>query len=323
MIGKVSPEELEKFVFSRTGSRRDSVIMGPAYGEDTAAIEIGGKILVVNSDPIIFAAEQIGTLGINIASNDVAASGADPMWLTVIYLLPAEQREILDRVTGQIHRASEKLGISIVGGHSEYVPVLKRPFLGLTCFGTADRYISTGGAEPGNDIILTKGAGIEGTGIIATDFTGRLEGKVERGVVEQGAKKMEMLSVIPESGVLREYATSMHDPTEGGIVDGLLEMAVASGVELHVDRSRIVTSPDTDELCEVMGVDPMKIFGSGALLAAVPADSTEQAMRELENKNITASVIGEVVEAQTPLVKIGEDIYREPVRDQLYDLWED
>ncbi|MBD3180561.1 MAG: hydrogenase expression protein, partial [Candidatus Latescibacteria bacterium] len=116
MIGKVSPGDLERYVFSRTGSKKDSVILGPAYGEDTAAIRIGEQILVVNTDPIIFAAEEIGTVGINIASNDVAASGADPEWLTVIYLLPAEEKEALDRITGQIHRASEKLGISIVGG---------------------------------------------------------------------------------------------------------------------------------------------------------------------------------------------------------------
>lgn len=322
MIGKVSPGDLEKYVFTRTGSKSESVLMGPAYGEDTAAISIGGQILVVNTDPIIFAADRIGTLGINIASNDVAASGADPLWLAVTYLLPAEDSNALDRITAQVDSAARKLGISIVGGHSEYVPILKRPFLGLTCFGTTEKYIPTGGANPGDDIILTKGAGIEGTGIIATDFRSQLEGTVDPEVIERGAAKMEMLSVIPESLILRKYAGAMHDPTEGGIIDGLMEMAAASGVQLSVDKEKVLISPDTEILCQAMGVDPMRIFGSGALLAAVPPESTSRAVRELEDGGIPASVIGRAGEGQIPLLKIGDEIHREPVRDQLYDLWE-
>jgi hydrogenase expression/formation protein HypE len=322
MIGKVSPEDLKKYVFSRTGTERKSVLLGPAYGEDTAAIKIGQIILVVNSDPIIFAADQIGTLGINIASNDVAASGADPQWLTVIYLLPAGNGEALDKITGQVDRASRRLGISIVGGHSEFVPILNRPFLGLTCFGTTDKYIPTGGAKPGDAIVLTKGAGVEGTGIIATDFHTRIKDKVDPEVIERGREKMGMLSVIPEASILRNYANSMHDPTEGGIIDGLLELAVASGVELVVDEDKIIISPETRELCAAVDVDPLKIFGSGALLATVPRKSVDGAVEELKEKEITAAVIGYTVEAEEPLVRIGGNVYKEPVRDQLYRLWE-
>ncbi len=322
MLGKVSPGELEKYVFSRTGAVKKSVILGPAYGEDTAAVKIGGKTLVINSDPIIFAADQIGTLGINIASNDVAASGADPEWLTVIYLLPSDDEEILDRITNQIDKASRRLSIAVVGGHSEYVPILNRPFLGLTCFGITDKYIPTGGAKSGDAVILTKGAGVEGTGIIATDFYSRIKDAVDRELIDLGRKKMEMLSVIPESEVLRKYANSMHDPTEGGVIDGLLELAVASGVELVVDSDKIIISPDTRELCRAMEVDPMKIFGSGALVATVPEDSADPAMQELEDRNIPASIIGQVEGAEKPLLRMDDEVFTEPVRDQLYHLWE-
>ncbi len=322
MIGKVSPEDLEKYVFHRTGKDRDSVLVGPAYGEDTAAIQIGDQVLVVNSDPIIFAAEGIGTLGINIASNDVAASGADPEWLTVTYLLPAEDGEVLDKITDQIDRASKKLDISVVGGHSEFVPILNRPFLGLTCFGTTEKFISTGGGKPGDVIVLTKGAGVEGTGIIATDFHDEVSDAVEGSVISRGAENLDRLSVIPESTVLRKYANSMHDPTEGGIVDGLLELAVASGLELHVDREKIITSSETELLCGAMDVDPLKVFGSGALVATLPEEDAPRAMTELEAKGVPASVIGRCESGETPGLYIDDEVYREPVRDQLYDLWE-
>nr|AGF92941.1 AIR synthase related protein domain protein [uncultured organism] len=320
MLGKVSPEDLKKFVFSRVGAASESVQVGPAYGEDTAAIEIGGEVLVINSDPIIYAAEGIGTLGVNIASNDVAASGGKPEWMTVTYLLPDEENSVLDTITRQIDSVARDLGIAIVGGHSEYVPEVRRPFLSLTCFGRADRYIPTSGAEPGDRVILTKGAGIEGTGIIATDFRSELEDEVDPELLQRGEERLNELSVVPEASVLNDYATAMHDPTEGGLVDGLLELSSASSVRLEIDRSRIVIGDDTRALCDAMEVDPMKIFGSGALLATVPEDRADEAIELLLNRGISASVIGKVEKGEPELV-IGEEVYRDPIRDELYDLW--
>ncbi len=322
MIGKVSPEELKKYVFSRIGKKSDSVLVGPAYGEDTAAIKIGEQILAINSDPIIFAADQIGTLGVNIASNDVAASGADPQWLTTIYLLPANDGDKLDTITKQVNQISNKLGIAVIGGHSEFVPILDRPFLGLTCFGVTDKFIPTGGAKPNDAIILTKGAGIEGTGIIATDFYSEVKKVVSKKVLEDGKKKLDKLSVIPESEILRKYANSMHDPTEGGIVDGLLELAMASNLRLDIQRNKIITSEDTKELCEAVNVDPLKIFGSGALVASVTQEYATQALDELDKAHVPATIIGYAKEGDEPVLKIDGKKYQKPIRDQLYDLWD-
>lgn len=322
MAGKVTPEELRQFVFSRVGSVHEDVVVGPAYGEDTAAIDLGEEVLVVNSDPIIYAAEGIGTLGVNIASNDLAASGAKPEWMTVTYLLPAGNGATLNQITRQIDRASRELEVAVVGGHSEYVSQIERPFLSLTCFGRTDRYIPTGGANPGDRIILTKGAGLEATGIIATDFREELEGNVNPELIEQGEERLSQLSVLPEGTLLKDYATAMHDPTEGGVVDGLFELAAASSVKLEVDRSKIIVAKDTKQLCGVMGVDPLKVFGSGALTATVPRDKASEATQALINRGISASVIGTVKSGDSPEVKIGEEVFREPIKDQLYDLWD-
>jgi hydrogenase expression/formation protein HypE len=321
MVGKVSPEDLKNFVFSRVGAASKAVQVGPAYGEDTAAIEIGDEVLVINSDPIIYAAEGIGTLGVNIASNDIAASGGEPEWMTVTYLLPDGKNSVLDTITRQIDEVASDLGIAIVGGHSEFVPEIERPFLSLTCLGRADRYIPTSGAKPGDRVILTKGAGVEGTGIIATDFRPELEGKVEPELLERGEKRLTELSVVPEASVLNDYATAMHDPTEGGLVDGLFELSAASATSIEIDRSKIFIGDDTKALCGAMGVDPLKIFGSGALLATVPEDRADEATETLINRGISASVIGKV-EAGKPELVIGEEVYREPIQDQLYDLWD-
>ncbi|MEM4780893.1 MAG: AIR synthase family protein [Halalkalicoccus sp.] len=315
MIGKLDPERLAE-VFARTGMDDESVVMGPAYGEDTAAIRVGEELLVVNTDPVSLAAERIGQIGIHVACNDVAASGGEPRWLTAALFLPDEAA--LDPVVEQLDDAAREVGVSIVGGHTEYAPERNRPLLALTCLGLAEEYVPTGGADPGDTVILTKGAGIEGTAILATDF--REAVAVPPELLERGEALFSELSVLPEARLLREDASALHDPTEGGVIDGALELAVASGVRVGIERERVPVREPTKELCEAMGVDPLRIFGSGALLATVPESQAERALDALGAAGIGAAAIGEVRTGKPALELDGERIV-EPVRDGLYQLW--
>jgi hydrogenase expression/formation protein HypE len=321
MIGKVDPDSLAALVLGRTGAPDDRVLQGPAYGEDTAAIALEEGVLVVNADPISMAVGRIGTLGVDVAANDVAASGADPEWLTSVVLLPGDEAA-LDTVTAQLDAAARRLGVAIVGGHSEFAPALDSPMLVLTCFGLTDRYVPTGGAAPGDRVVLTKGAGIEATAILATDFRDRLEGRIPDATLEAAEGFYDDVSVVPDAAVLREHANAMHDPTEGGLVDGLLELAVASGVRLDVDREAIPVREETRRLCAAMGVDPLRTFGSGALLAAVPEEATEAALSDLDRAGIDAAVVGTVEGSEAPALVLGGETFTEPVRDDMYALWE-
>ncbi len=315
MIGKLDPDDLA-LVVSRTGADDDDVEVGPEYGEDAAAIRIGDQRLVVSSDPLSLARERLGTLAVNVACNDVAASGADPRWLTNVVFLPDDDPETLDVVTQQIDDAATELGVSIVGGHSEYAPDLSRPMVTMTCMGLTKAFVPTGGAASGDRLVLTKGAGIEGTGILATDFRDKVGPEAE-----QGESFFEEISVVEDGRILREYATAMHDPTEGGVVTGLLEMAEASEVRLDVSRADVPIRDVTRTLCDEMDVDPLQIFGSGALLAAVPKDSVDDALGALRDAGISAAEIGRVEEGDGELLLDGE-VITEPPRDDLYHLWE-
>lgn len=315
MIGKLDPERLER-VLSRTGAPDDDVLVGPAYGEDTAALRVGDRLLVVNTDPVSLAAERIGEIGVHVACNDIAASGAEPRWLTAAIFLPEDS--LLDPIVGQLDTAAREAGVAIVGGHTEYAPERDRPLLVLTCLGLADEYVPTGGASPGDVLLLTKGAGIEGTAILATDFRESVDLPTE--VLDRGAALFSELSVLPEARVLREDATALHDPTEGGVIDGALELAVASDAVARIERDRVPIRESTRVLCAAMGVDPLRVFGSGALLAAVPEKRAEAALEALQETGIEAAAIGEVEEGDPVLELDGERI-TEPVRDDLYDLW--
>ena len=323
MIGKLSPEDLASFVFERTGAPDDDVLMGPAYGEDTAAVRFGDEVLVVNTDPVSLAVERIGTLGVHVACNDVAASGARPRWLTMAVFLPDESAEALDQITRQIDEEARDLDVAVVGGHSEYAPDLSRPTLVLTCFGATDDYRPTGGVEPGDRILLTKGAGVEGTAILATDFRADLEADLAADVFDRAEAFFGEISVVPDAEALGPFARAMHDPTEGGVTDGLLEMAVASDCDLEIDRDAVPIREETARLCAAAGVDPLRIFGSGGLLAAVPSEDCDDALAALDEAGISAAAIGTAREASGDAALVIDGERRtEPVRDDLYALWE-
>ncbi|AXR76877.1 AIR synthase family protein [Natrarchaeobaculum sulfurireducens] len=318
MPGKVPPEELLECVFDRTGSPDDAVVQGPAYGEDAAAIDPPEGTLVVSTDPISLAASAVGTLGVHVACNDVAASGADPRWLTAVVMLPDEETP-LETITDDIDAAAREIGATVVGGHSEYVDGLERPIVTLTAMGMTDRFVPTGGVEPGDRIVLTKAAGIEGTAILAADFGDDLG--VDGTTRERAESFFAEISVAEDARAIREYATAMHDPTEGGVAAGVLELAFASDVRLTVDRDAVPIRPETATLCSAADVDPLRIFGSGALLATVPDDEVDDALAELEAVGIDAAIIG-TADAGEPGLTLGDESITEAVRDDLYPLWE-
>jgi len=139
--------------------RRCRVDMGPAYGEDAAAIDLAGteSTLVVAADPLSLAADAVGELAVHVACNDVAASGADPRWLTHTLFLPDDDATRRRTVTQQVDATARDLGVAIVGGHTEVLPSLERPLCSMTALGTTDRFVSSGGAEPGDRLLLTRG----------------------------------------------------------------------------------------------------------------------------------------------------------------------
>jgi hydrogenase expression/formation protein HypE len=324
MLGKVSPDDLAAHVFQRKGADLDSVLQGPAYGEDAAAIEVPAGTMVVSSDPLWFAVDRVGTLGVHVACNDVAASGGDPTWMTNVVFLPSEaDSSTLERISTQIDEAASSIGVAVVGGHSEYNEQLDRPLLMMTCMGMADPYVPTGGASPGDELILTQGAAIEGTAILASDFEAELQAQgVDPALIEAGVGFFEDIGVTDDAAVLRSFATGMHDPTEGGLIDALLEMASASGASIEVDPAAVPIREATAVLTDAMGVDPFRIFGSGALLASVPETELDDALAALAEAGIEAAHIGSVVEGTPSTLTLGAEVFTEPVRDDMYQLWD-
>lgn len=335
MGGKLPPDLLEKLVISRTGAEDPSVIIGPRIGEDAAIIDIGdNKVLVVHSDPITGAIENLGWLSVHVACNDIAVRGARPRWLLPVLFLPeGSGGELVDRITSQIDEAAKEIGASIVGGHSEYTHGLSRPLISMTALGITrkDRYISTSGARDNDVVIMTKAGALEGTSILSTDFRSLLlDLGLPEGVIRRGQAFIKMVSVVREALYLAEtgYVTSMHDPTEGGILGGLAEVAYASGKTIEVWEDKIPFEEETILITRALGVDPLRLISSGALIATVRPDKVEELLKALSARGIRAAVIGRVSAYTGHYVILhrnnGEkeqidDVY---VSDEIYKVWE-
>jgi hydrogenase expression/formation protein HypE len=205
----------------------------------------------------------------------------------------------------------------------------------MTALGTTDRFVSSGGAEPGDRLLLTKGAGIEATAILATDFRDECaEAGVAAETLDSAAAFIEEVSVVDDAAAVRDAATAMHDPTEGGLLTALVETASASETVLSVERDRVPVRPETRACCGALGVDPLATFGSGALLAAVPPERVDEATDALDAAGVGSGVIGEVRAAADDDADDGESAgdagsvlldgerIAEPPRDELYPFWE-
>ncbi len=325
---------MKKYIYTRLGIKDPDVIVGPQIGEDSAVIDIGNdKVLVVHSDGITGAVDLMGWLAIHIVSNDIAVTGAKPRWyLSTLYLPENTPEDVIDKITSQMDVAAKEIGVMIVGGHTEFTPKLERPLIATTAMGITDknRFVRTGGAKPGDKVIMTKVAAIEGTAILSTDFREIL---IERGVKEEvldsARRFIRNVSVVKEALALAErgLATSMHDPTEGGILGGLSEIAYASKTTLEIWEDKIPIASETSIICKALGIDPLRLISSGSLIATVPDDKVNEALEVLRSVNVRAEVIGEVKRRIDNILVILHRKYRTEkisdvyVPDELTRLW--
>ncbi|MEB3779742.1 MAG: AIR synthase family protein [Desulfurococcales archaeon] len=331
-IGKLPLNDLSTRVLSRiTAVRYPQTLIGPTPGEDAAVIDLGMCELVIHTDPITEAGSLAGWLALNVAANDVAVTGAKPRWATLVILLPEDEpEEHLEAIVESTNRASRELEVEIVGGHTEVTPGLQRPIViatawGCTCKGCS---VPTGGAKPGDMVIQVKPAGLEGTAILATDFKDLLvKLGVDEDVIDRAALLQERISVVREALALAErgLATSMHDPTEGGLIGGLVEIAYASGASIIVDEEKILVSEETRIISSRLSIDPLKLISSGTLLATVDKGKLDQASSLLDSMGVEYSVIGRVVERDRWILKVmsgeGYVVYNEPPQDEISRVW--
>ena len=303
-VGKFPPELLERLLGS-AGSDDPRVVLGPRVGEDAAALDFGDRLLIAKSDPVTFATDRAGWYAVQVCANDVACTGATPRWFLATLLVPESfSIEEAKRLFDDVMESCNTLGVALIGGHSEVTQGIQRPIVMGTMLGEVqrDRLITTAGAQEGDSIVVTKGVAIEGTALLARDRAEELrQAGVEESVITRSAEMLDTLgiSVIHDAQTSVQLPVhSMHDITEGGLFTALHEVAAASGLGLAVEEDSVPVLPETNAVCTALGLHPMGLLASGAMLVTLHPQYTPSLLHYLDHAGINAWEIGQMLPAE-------------------------
>ncbi len=301
-VGKLPLEHLRSLL-KQVPKVDPRLLIGPQIGEDAAVIDAGDRYLVVASDPVTFATDQIGRYAVHVNANDVAVLGARPLWFFIVMLLPENRTtpELAETIMADVRSACEELDVAIGGGHTEITQGIDRPILVGQMLGEVapTRLVRKTRIAVGDQILLTQGVAIEGTAILAREKSGQLRGRVDASVLERSARFLidpgvSVVSAALAAANVGEAVHGMHDPTEGGLATGLFELVAPAGFGLQVIRERVLVFPETNNICSALSLDPLKLLASGALLIAVASDGADLVVRAIEATGAPVAVIGQV-----------------------------
>ncbi len=321
-IGKLPNDLLQSLLNQFSEPLRKEVHLKPAIGEDCAAVDFSNDLCVITTDPITGAEDNIGALAVHISCNDLASSGAEAVGLMVTLLVPPHSTyEQISEVMTQIKEEARRIGADIIGGHTEVTDAVNRMVVSITALGRVKRggLVATGGASAGDDIVLTKYAGTEGTVILAYMFENELKKALGEDTVLKAKGLMKSISVVREGLISAKFGVSgMHDVTEGGVLGGVWEICAASGLGAKVDKKSIPILKETEAICSYLGINPLKLISSGCMLITVKDGSS--LVDILSNNGIPASVIGRLTESNDCLLLDDDKVVKiqQPESDELY-----
>ena len=322
-VGKLSNEDLDAMILSKLESKRKEVLGASSIGEDTALLDLEGDYVVLSSDPITGAAENLGTLAIHISVNDVATKSADAVGVLLTLLLPVNtsSRDI-ETIMADAQRAADEVNMDIIGGHTEITDAVSKPVMISTVIGRVakEHMPDPSAVKPGDVVAMSKYAGLEGTAILCTDCAHGLKDMGDE-LLSQGQELMKELSVQKEGEAAASYSIrAMHDVTEGGVEGAIWEMAQALGVGMYIEKDAIPVLDSTKALAKIADIDLYRLISSGSMLVVMDRDDFEPMRKELEERSILFTKIGEIAGDSRVIYKNAEreEAIPSPGPDELY-----
>jgi hydrogenase expression/formation protein HypE len=307
-FGKLAPELLERVVFRNLGAPSQTVIVGPRNGFDNAVLSLGeDRRLILTSDPLSvipsIGMAQSAWLSVHLLASDFTTTGRVPQFAAFDFNFPSELSHAqLGTYLKALSDECARLGVAIVGGHTGTYPGA-----GLTVVGGGvllgvcreGEYLTPAMANDSDAILITKGAAIETTAVLANTFPKKIEQRFGGSVVRRARNYLSLCSTVKDALTAAEAGlgiavTSMHDATEGGTLGGLHEHALASGTAFIVDTGRIFVSEETRKVCSLFGIDPMRTLSEGTLIITCRPDALEGLVGRLAKAGVPSFEVGRV-----------------------------
>lgn len=291
--------------------------------DDQAVLQIDGSRLAFTTDafvvtPLFFPGGDIGRLAVNGTVNDLAMSGARPLYLAAAFILEEGlATDELRRVVQSMSETARQCGVQLVAGDTKVVNRGKgdKLFISTTGIGIVERQVSISAdrAQPGDKIILSGHIGDHGMAILSQRENLEFEGVIESDCAPLHKLVSEMLDVTLDIHCLR-------DPTRGGVATVLNEIAARSRVGMVINETQIPVHDNVRGACEILGLDPLYVANEGKLLAIVPQESADGVVQSMRRNPLGADarVIGEVAADHAGMVLMRTEIGGTRVLDTLF-----
>jgi hydrogenase expression/formation protein HypE len=283
----------------------DNPLLAPL--NDQAIFTLGGARLAFTTDsfvvkPIFFPGSDIGSLAVNGTINDLAMSGARPLYLSAGFIL--EEGFSLDDLTRVVHSmadAARRAGVQIITGDTKVVEQGHGDSIYINTAGIGvvpnDVNITAANARAGDAVILSGAIGLHGIAIMS-----QREGlNFDVDIVSDCAPLHDLVAQMLE--VTREIH-ALRDPTRGGITSTLNEIAQAARVGIEIDERAVPVPREVASACEMLGLDPFYVANEGKLVAFVPQDSAPRVLDSMRTHPLgrEAAIIGRAVAEHPGLV---------------------
>jgi hydrogenase expression/formation protein HypE len=320
--GKVTKEFFESVIYPNLGAKRANVLTGPKMGLDNCIINVGGgQVLVASTDPLSFLPEigpgDSAWLSIHAIASDIATSGFSPQYAIFDFNLPSTiGSSIFETYWRELSKECENLGIAIVGGHTSRFEGINSTIIGggtIFSFGSSRSCLTPAGANVGDDVVVTKGAAIESTGVLSMVFPNTIRAKIGEELHGKAQGYLRMTSVVKDAltaikvGTKTGGVSAMHDATEGGVLAALYELANASSLGLRVDKKKIRVSRETSGVCELFGIDPYISLSEGSLVFSCNPGKAASAVAALGSIGVEASIVGQLVDQDEGVTVVDEN----------------
>jgi hydrogenase expression/formation protein HypE len=275
--------------------------------DDAASLDIPTGRLAFSTDtyvvtPRFFPGGDIGRLAVCGTVNDVATSGARPLYLSVGFVLEEGLLvEDLKRILVSMRDAAAEAGVHIVTGDTKVVEKGHGDgvYINTAGVGVLEEGVDLSGsyAKPGDKVLLSGTLGDHGIAIVSTREGLKFETDIESDAAPLNALVAAVLAAAPDTRCFR-------DPTRGGLASTLNEIAAASGVSITVTESDVPVNPQVRGASEMLGYDVFQVANEGKMVAIVPAGQAEAALAAMRSARYgeQAAIIGEV--AETPAGKV-------------------
>jgi len=266
--------------------------------DDSAVFDFSGRLAFTTDSyvvsPIFFPGGDIGKLAVCGTVNDLATSGAKPLYLSLSFILEEGfMQSELEQIVDSIHRVAQEAGVEIVTGDTKVVQrgVADKLFINTAGVGVVPEGVDISGsrAQPGDKVLLSGTMGDHGIAVISKREGLSFSTQLESDCAPLGGMVAEMLNASRNIHCLR-------DPTRGGLATTLNELAEQSKVSIRIEEEKVPVREEVLAACEMLGFDPLYVANEGKMVAVVAAGDADKVLKAMRGNRYgkEAAIIGEV-----------------------------